>query len=180
MENVGDLNLIEKLRKTPLSVYLSLSTVVGLFRSKVRCPRRHAEDEQSFGTSGTLTCKCSNDFMNSTWKIVTIATFEHKITFKMWFFSNKKTIRIKRTISKQKTRSVRKCHIKSWQQLRSPYKPSSHIMLPWHKPHLLLTGEFIPPVILTCSPDPHNLLPCWDIKHTCFHSSTLHASQMQA
>lgn len=29
-----------------------------------------AEDKQSFGPLGTLTSKCSNDFMNSTWKTV--------------------------------------------------------------------------------------------------------------
>lgn len=139
LEAVGDLTLKVKWKGKKHNTlkcinYLSLSIVVGLFNSRVRGSRwyRCAMDEQSPWHTGTWTCRSSNNFANSTWKIVTIVAYQRIITSKNWeFFVSRNLL--------------------------------SHIMLLWYTSHS--PDNIFPPVILVCSPEPHDLLPCWDIKH---------------
>lgn len=111
-----------------------------------------------------------------------------ELHLKRSLFCNKKTIHIEQTTSKQKTKSVHKCHKKSRQHLHSPYKPSPHIMLQWQNPifsdrRIFSTCNSYTTLIyirIQYSSDHHALLPCWDTKHMSFHSSTLHISSVQA
>lgn len=147
-------------------------SVVGMFNVKARSPRWQVEDNQSFDTSGTFTCKQSNYFRNSIRKIVTIDTFEHRITLKKCVYINymykPDNKQVEHKVCTQEPHKIKATSAFSTRVF--PLRSRSHKTN--HKSHLLWT-EVFPLAILTQNPQSGPMLGYKAPELPCQHTSHL-------